>query len=167
MFNFFKQSLVHVHANLSFLVIMQMRIWKTANHLMNLSISLTGMSYSVGSVHRKGIKAPEDGETVALLKSAGGIPLLVSNTPEFCTSWESSNLVTGRSLNPFDTRRSPGGSSGGEASICFEYPVAYQACCRKKIFIICSIAGRSYWMRRITVWYWLRHSWINPSSITV
>lgn len=74
------------------------------------------MSYSVGSVHRKGMKATEDGETVALLKSAGGIPLLVSNTPEFCTSWESCNLITGRTLNPHDTRHSSGGSSGGEVS---------------------------------------------------
>ncbi|XP_031633362.1 fatty-acid amide hydrolase 2-A-like [Contarinia nasturtii] len=81
------------------------------------SCSLKGMSYSVGSLHRKGIKASEDGETVALLKSAGAIPLLVSNTPEFCTSWESSNLVTGRSLNPYDTRHSSGGSSGGEGAL--------------------------------------------------
>lgn len=76
-----------------------------------------GMSYSVGSLQRKGMKASEDGETVALLKAAGGIPLLVSNTPEYCTSWESSNLIIGRSLNPYDTRRSSGGSSGGE--VCF------------------------------------------------
>lgn len=78
-----------------------------------------GLSYSVGSLHRKGIKATEDGETVALLKSAGGIPLLVSNTPEFCSSWESSNLVTGRSLNPYDTRTTSGGSSGGEVIYIF------------------------------------------------
>lgn len=74
------------------------------------------MSYSVGSLHRKGVKATEDGETVALLKSAGGIPLLVSNTPEYCTSWESTNLLTGRTKNPYDTRHSSGGSSGGEVS---------------------------------------------------
>lgn len=78
-----------------------------------------GMSYAVGSVQRKGIKATEDGETVALLKSAGGIPLLVSNTPEFCTSWESTNLLTGRTKNPYDTRHSSGGSSGGEVSCLF------------------------------------------------
>lgn len=72
------------------------------------------MSYCVGSVKRKGLRATEDGETVALLKAAGGIPLLVSNTPEYCTSWESSNKIIGRSLNPYDTRRSSGGSSGGE-----------------------------------------------------
>lgn len=72
------------------------------------------MSYSVGSAPRKGIKATEDGVTVSYLRAAGGIPLLVSNTPEYCTSWESANHITGRSLNPYDTRRTPGGSSGGE-----------------------------------------------------
>lgn len=72
------------------------------------------MSYSVGSLPRKGMVAEEDGVCVGYIKAAGGIPLLVSNTPEYCTSWESSNKVNGRSLNPYDTRRSAGGSSGGE-----------------------------------------------------
>lgn len=75
------------------------------------------MTFSVGSTTRKGFVAPADGVTVALLKAAGGIPLLVSNTPEFCTSWESKNQITGRSLNPYDARRTPGGSSGGEVCI--------------------------------------------------
>lgn len=73
-----------------------------------------GMPLSVGHIPRKGIIAHEDGETVAKIRSAGGIPLLVSNTPEYCTSWESSNFITGRSLNPYDRRRTCGGSSGGE-----------------------------------------------------
>lgn len=72
------------------------------------------MSYSVGSLPRKGMVAADDGVCVGYIKAAGGIPLLVSNTPEYCTSWESSNKVNGRSLNPYDTRRSAGGSSGGE-----------------------------------------------------
>lgn len=72
------------------------------------------MTFSVGSTTRKGFIAQEDGETVALLKAAGGIPLLVSNTPEFCTSWETNNQISGRTLNPFDARCTPGGSSGGE-----------------------------------------------------
>lgn len=40
--------------------------------------------------------------------------MLVSNTPEYCTSWECTNLLTGRALNPYDRRRTAGGSSGGE-----------------------------------------------------
>lgn len=74
------------------------------------------MTYSVGSLTRKGLRATEDGFTVQQLKAAGGIPLLISNTPEFCTSWETNNKITGRARNPFDTRRTPGGSSGGEVS---------------------------------------------------
>lgn len=75
------------------------------------------MSYCVGSVPRKELRAEDDGVTVSYCKAAGGIPLLVSNTPEYCTSWESSNKVNGRSLNPYDTRRSSGGSSGGEGAL--------------------------------------------------
>lgn len=72
------------------------------------------MTFSVGHIPRKGMTALGDGETVAKIRSAGGIPLLVSNTPEFCSSWECSNLITGRSVNPYDRRRTCGGSSGGE-----------------------------------------------------
>lgn len=60
------------------------------------------------------MKAEEDGTTVANVRAAGGIPLLVSNTPEYCTCWETNNKITGRSLNPYDTRRTTGDSSGGE-----------------------------------------------------
>lgn len=51
------------------------------------------------------------------MRAAGAIPLLVSNTPEFCTSWESNNYITGRTLNPHDSRRTAGGSSGGEGAL--------------------------------------------------
>lgn len=72
------------------------------------------MSLSAGCVYRIGIKATEDGDMVRLVKEAGAIPLLVSNTPEYCMSWETSNYVTGISCNPYDTNRTTGGSSGGE-----------------------------------------------------
>lgn len=76
----------------------------------------TGLSHCVGSLARKNIKAKEDGLAVSYLRAAGGIPLLVSTTPEYCQSWESNNLVTGRTLNPHDLRRTSGGSSGGEVN---------------------------------------------------
>lgn len=72
------------------------------------------MSYSVGSKIRKGMIATSDGDVIANLRAAGGIPLLASNTPEYCVSWESFNYLTGRTLNPHNLRRTPGGSSGGE-----------------------------------------------------
>ena len=74
------------------------------------------MSHCVGSLPRLGIKAEKDSEAVALMRKAGAIPLLVSNTPELCFSWETNNLVTGRTLNPYNFLRTAGGSSGGEVT---------------------------------------------------
>lgn len=68
-------------------------------------------------MHRKGCVAAADGIAVANLRAAGAIPMLVSATPEFCTSWETYSHVNGRTLNPHDARRTPGGSSGGEGAL--------------------------------------------------
>lgn len=62
-------------------------------------------------------RATYTGKAAELVVQAGAIPLLVSNTPEYCYSWESFNLVTGRTLNPYDQRRTCGGSSGGEGAL--------------------------------------------------
>lgn len=75
------------------------------------------MLHTVGSLARLNEKSDRDGESVRLLRAAGGIPLCVSNTPEWCMSWESYNHVTGRTLNPYDLSRTAGGSSGGEAAL--------------------------------------------------
>lgn len=71
---------------------------------------------TVGALSRIGATASEDGEAVARLKSAGAIPLAVTNTPELCMALESVNLVSGATNNPYDTNRNSGGSSGGEVS---------------------------------------------------
>ncbi|XP_058812822.1 fatty-acid amide hydrolase 2-like isoform X2 [Topomyia yanbarensis] len=81
------------------------------------SCSLKGALLTGGSLPRQGLRASSDGEAVAHLRAAGCIPLLVSNTPEYCLSWESYNHITGRSLNPYDNRRTAGGSSGGEGAL--------------------------------------------------
>ncbi|KAH8312646.1 hypothetical protein KR044_011963 [Drosophila immigrans] len=79
------------------------------------SCGVKGLSFAVGSVVRKGMKAPRDGDVVELVRAAGGIPLLVSANPEFCMSFETNTVLNGACLNPYDLARSPGGSSGGEA----------------------------------------------------
>lgn len=68
----------------------------------------------MGSVKRQDEVCTEDSEVVSLVKAAGGIPLLVSANPEFCLSFEADTHVHGRCLNPYDLRRSSGGSSSGE-----------------------------------------------------
>uniref|UniRef100_A0A182PA47 Amidase domain-containing protein n=1 Tax=Anopheles epiroticus TaxID=199890 RepID=A0A182PA47_9DIPT len=81
------------------------------------SCALRGAPITGGSLARKGVRATVDGEAVAHLRAAGCIPLLVSNTPEYCLNWESYNHLTGRTLNPYDNRRTAGGSSGGEGAL--------------------------------------------------
>ena len=58
-----------------------------------------------------------DATVVARLKAAGGILLGKTNTPEFTWSDETDNDVYGRTSNPYDLDRTPGGSSGGAAAI--------------------------------------------------
>ncbi|XP_012348721.1 fatty-acid amide hydrolase 2-B-like isoform X1 [Apis florea] len=81
------------------------------------SCCLSEMSYTGGSLLRKGIKALEDGRAVKIIKDAGAIPLLVSNTSELCSGLHSYNFLYGHTLNPYDRRRTSGGSSGGEAAL--------------------------------------------------
>jgi aspartyl-tRNA(Asn)/glutamyl-tRNA(Gln) amidotransferase subunit A len=57
-----------------------------------------------------------DATAVARFKAAGGIPLMKTNLPEFSFWTESDNLVTGRTNNPWNLERTPGGSSGGESA---------------------------------------------------
>src|SRR5277367_778408 len=58
----------------------------------------------------------KDATAVARFKAAGGIPLMKTNLPEFSGWTESDNRVTGRTNNPWNLERTPGGSSGGESA---------------------------------------------------
>jgi aspartyl-tRNA(Asn)/glutamyl-tRNA(Gln) amidotransferase subunit A len=57
-----------------------------------------------------------DATSVARFRAAGGIALMKTNLPEFSAWTETDNLVTGRSNNPWNLERTPGGSSGGESA---------------------------------------------------
>src|ERR1700730_11090673 len=58
----------------------------------------------------------KDATAVARFKAAGGIPLMKTNVPEFSGWTETDNRVTGRTNNPWNLERTPGGSSGGESA---------------------------------------------------
>jgi len=61
-------------------------------------------------------KAPVDGVGIARLKAAGAIILGKTNVPPMLADFQSDNPVYGRTGNPWDLARSPGGSSGGSAA---------------------------------------------------
>jgi Asp-tRNA(Asn)/Glu-tRNA(Gln) amidotransferase A subunit family amidase len=80
------------------------------------SISVAGMRCESGTRLRAGFVAVQDAPLVTRLKNAGAILLGVTNTPELLMAWETDNLLYGRTNNPWDLERTPGGSSGGEAA---------------------------------------------------
>ncbi|MGB0035505.1 MAG: amidase, partial [Candidatus Acidiferrales bacterium] len=80
------------------------------------SIDVAGLGVECGSRLRKGMLAPSDAPLVARLRSAGAIILGNTNVPEFLMAYETDNLLHGRTNNPWDLERTPGGSSGGEAA---------------------------------------------------
>ncbi|HSV02848.1 MAG TPA: amidase family protein [Phenylobacterium sp.] len=60
--------------------------------------------------------APKDSIGVARLKAAGAVILGKTNVPVMLSDWQSVNPIYGRTVNPWDPTRSPGGSSGGGAA---------------------------------------------------
>ncbi len=80
------------------------------------SIEVAGYRCEVGSLLRRGEVAMRDAEAVRHLREAGAVILGITNCPEFLMAYETDNLLHGRTLNPWDPDRTPGGSSGGEAA---------------------------------------------------
>ena len=76
-----------------------------------------GIVTTVGTTGLASFVPDEDDVTVARLRRAGAIVVGKTNCPELLMGFESDNLVYGRTVNPFDSARTCGGSSGGEAAI--------------------------------------------------
>jgi amidase len=81
------------------------------------------------ALHVKGFKASkgfpgflaaastQDATVVDRLRAEGVIILGMTNVPELLLSYETDNSIYGRTNNPYDLSRTPGGSSGGEAAL--------------------------------------------------
>jgi Asp-tRNA(Asn)/Glu-tRNA(Gln) amidotransferase A subunit family amidase len=80
------------------------------------SIEVKGLRCEAGTKIRTGLIAKNDAPLVSRLRQAGAIILGNTNTPELLMAWETDNLLYGRTNNPWDLSRTPGGSSGGEAA---------------------------------------------------
>ena len=80
------------------------------------SIEVTGLRWEAGSKTRADSLGSQDAPLVRRLRQAGAIILGGTNAPELLMAWETDNLLYGRTNNPWDVWRTPGGSSGGEAA---------------------------------------------------
>ena len=81
------------------------------------NIAAAGLPMAIGAPERAGVVPDADATVVARLKLAGAILLGKTNCPPYGGGIETDNEVYGRTNNPYDVARTPGGSSGGEAAI--------------------------------------------------
>jgi amidase len=80
------------------------------------TVDVRGVRTTCGSRVRADYVPEEDAPAVARLRAAGAVILGKTNCPEFALDYTSENPVFGRTNNPHDLGRTPGGSSGGCAA---------------------------------------------------
>ena len=80
------------------------------------AIEIAGVATTGGTKGRTNHIPIRDATVISRLLDAGAVILGNTNVPELCLADESDNLIYGRTNNPYDLSKAPGGSSGGEAA---------------------------------------------------
>lgn len=78
--------------------------------------STAGMRTTAGCEALEENIPSEDSTVTARLKAAGAVLIGKTNIPPMLDDWQSCNPIFGRTSNPWDVNRTPGGSSGGAAA---------------------------------------------------
>ncbi|ETN61596.1 amidase [Anopheles darlingi] len=73
--------------------------------------------HTLGITARRTVRANADAECVRLMKEAGAIIIATTSIPEINRWQETRNNIIGQTNNPYDNRRTVGGSSGGEGAL--------------------------------------------------
>lgn len=81
------------------------------------SFDTAGVVSTAGITGRSSFVPDKDATAVARLRAAGAILLGKTNTSEITMGFETTNLVFGRTNNPYNVEMTSGGSSGGAAAI--------------------------------------------------
>lgn len=80
------------------------------------NISVKGWELTCGSKILQGYVAPYDATAIVNLKNAGFTPFGRCNMDEFAMGSTTASSFYGKTLNPLDNTKVPGGSSGGSAA---------------------------------------------------
>lgn len=117
-----------------------------------------GHATTSGIVAFKDAIATEDSPHVRNLRAAGAVFVGRSNSPAFSYRWFTTNDLHGRTLNPWDAGRTPGGSSGGAAAAAATgmVPIAHGndigGSIRQPAYC-CGVTGLRPTLGRIPTWY--------------
>ena len=79
------------------------------------NLDVAGSATTAGVAALRDNVAAADAAVVARLRSAGAIPVARTNLPDFALRFQTDNALHGATVNPWNPRITPGGSSGGEA----------------------------------------------------
>jgi amidase len=80
------------------------------------SFGVAGRPCTWGMRVFKDSKAPRNAAIVDRLQGAGAVLIGATNVPVNLADWQSHNPIYGTTNNPWDLKRTPGGSSGGSAA---------------------------------------------------
>ncbi|MFN4011890.1 MAG: amidase family protein [Pannonibacter sp.] len=80
-------------------------------------LKVAGAPWMMGALRHRARIADEDGTVVQRLRGAGAVIAGVGSMAEMALWPETVNRITGRAVHPLDARRTPGGSSGGDAAL--------------------------------------------------
>jgi amidase len=80
------------------------------------SLNVIGLPTTCGMPKWRDFVSRHDAPAVERTRAAGAVLLGKTNVPPMLADWQSANPVYGRTNNPWDLGRTPGGSSGGSAA---------------------------------------------------
>jgi amidase len=80
------------------------------------ALAVEGVRSTGGATELADHVATADADVVDLVRRAGAIPFAKTNVPRWSGDFQTYNEIFGTTNNPWDTTRTPGGSSGGPAA---------------------------------------------------
>lgn len=80
------------------------------------AIDVAGLPTTSGLRRRRDVRPAADARAVARLRNAGAVIMGKTNVPPYVADWQTDNPLFGRTKNPWDLDRTPGGSTGGGAA---------------------------------------------------
>jgi len=80
------------------------------------TIDVAGLPGTAGAKRHQDRRPEHDAPLVARVRDAGAVIMGKTNVPPYAGDWQADNPVFGRTNNPWDLSRTPGGSTGGGAA---------------------------------------------------